>query len=83
MHRPFKPQNTGQYSTVAAHHLKCKVKNAEYRVSPFFTLHSSFFISLPGRLISRTPPFEGGHVGASPAPAANFDKSSFDRSVVK
>jgi hypothetical protein len=27
---------------------------------------------LPGRLISRTPPFEGGHVGATPAPAANF-----------
>ena len=26
---------------------------------------------LPGRLISRTPPFEGGHVGANPAPAAN------------
>ena len=25
---------------------------------------------LPGRLISRTPPFEGGHVGANPAPAA-------------
>ena len=38
---------------------------------------------LPGRLISRTPPFEGGHVGANPAPAANFGKSSFDRSVVK
>ena len=29
-------------------------------------------ILLPGRLISRTPPFEGGHVGANPAPAANF-----------
>ena len=27
---------------------------------------------LPGRLISRTPPFEGGHVGANPAPAAKF-----------
>ena len=27
--------------------------------------------SLPGRLISRTSPFEGGHVGANPAPAAN------------
>ena len=27
---------------------------------------------LPGRLISRTPPFEGGRAGASPAPAANF-----------
>ena len=26
---------------------------------------------LPGRLTSRTPPFEGGHVGANPAPAAN------------
>ena len=26
---------------------------------------------LPGRLISRTPPFEGGHVGANPASAAN------------
>ena len=25
---------------------------------------------MPGRLISRTPPFEGGHVGANPAPAA-------------
>jgi hypothetical protein len=33
---------------------------------------------LPGRLISRTPPFEGGHVGANPTPAANFGKSSFD-----
>jgi hypothetical protein len=32
---------------------------------------------LPGRLISRTPPFEGGHVGANPAPAANFGKLSF------
>jgi hypothetical protein len=40
-------------------------------------------ISLPGRLISRTPPFEGGHVGANPAPAANLGRSSFDRSVVK
>ena len=29
-------------------------------------------IFLPGRLISRTPPFEGGRAGASPAPAANF-----------
>ena len=38
---------------------------------------------LPGRLISRTPPFEGGHVGANPAPAANFGTSNFDRSVVK
>src|SRR5690349_21824434 len=38
---------------------------------------------MPGRLISRTPPFEGGRVGANPAPAANFGKSSFDRSVVK
>ena len=26
---------------------------------------------MPGRLTSRTPPFEGGHVGANPAPAAN------------
>ena len=33
---------------------------------------------LPGRLISRTPPFEGGHVGANPTPTANFDRSSFD-----
>jgi hypothetical protein len=39
--------------------------------------------SLPGRLISRTPPFEGGCAGAIPAPAANFDRSRFDRSVVK
>jgi hypothetical protein len=29
-------------------------------------------ISLPGRLISRTPPFEGGRAGANPAPAAIF-----------
>src|SRR6266699_580733 len=28
-------------------------------------------ILLPGRLISRTPPFEGGRVGANPAPATN------------
>ena len=28
--------------------------------------------SLPGRLISRTPPFEGGRAGASPAPAASL-----------
>jgi hypothetical protein len=28
---------------------------------------------MPGRLISRTPPFEGGRAGASPAPAANFN----------
>ncbi len=27
---------------------------------------------MPGRLISRTPPFEGGYAGANPAPAANF-----------
>jgi hypothetical protein len=27
---------------------------------------------LPGRLISRTSPFDGERVGASPAPAANF-----------
>jgi hypothetical protein len=27
---------------------------------------------LPGRLMSRTPPFEGGRVGASPAPATSF-----------
>ena len=40
-------------------------------------------ISLPGRLISRTPPFEGGRDGASPSQAANLGKSSFDRSVVK
>ncbi len=32
---------------------------------------------LPGRLISRTSPFEGERGGASPSPAANF------RSVVK
>ena len=25
---------------------------------------------MPGRLISRTPPFDGGYVGANPAPAA-------------
>jgi hypothetical protein len=35
-------------------------------------------ISLPGRLMSRTPPFEGGYAGANPAPAAKFGKSSFD-----
>ena len=27
---------------------------------------------LPGRLISRTPPFEGGHVGANPSPGSQF-----------
>src|SRR6266702_8880146 len=43
----------------------------------FCILHSSFFIQMPGRLISRTSPFEGERGGASPSPAANF------RSVVK
>ena len=38
--------------------------------------------SLPGRLISRTSPFEGANAGAIPAPAANVGKSSFDRPVV-
>ena len=34
--------------------------------------------SLPGRLISRTSPFEGDRAVASPAPAASFGRSSFD-----
>ncbi len=61
------------------------MKNAE-SLHRRLILHSAFLVlpfSLPGRLISRTPPFEGGYAGANPAPAANFDKSSFDRSVVK
>jgi hypothetical protein len=33
---------------------------------------------MPGRLISMTPPPEGGYSGANPAPAANLGESSFD-----
>jgi hypothetical protein len=37
----------------------------------WFKGNSSAF-PLPGRLISRTPPFEGGREGAKPSPAAIF-----------
>ena len=36
----------------------------------FVILHSAFFTWMPGRLMSRTPPFEGERGGASPSPAA-------------
>ena len=53
-----------------------------FRVCMVSSIHSStnpqiHFVGLPGRLISRTPPFEGEDGGASPSPAANL------RSVVK
>src|SRR6266550_7657574 len=41
-----------------------------YLLSPI----SSFFC-LPGRLISRTSPFEGDYGGANPSPAATFFSS--------
>jgi hypothetical protein len=37
----------------------------------YSTTPSLHFFGLPGRLISRTPPPEGGYAGANPAPAAN------------
>ena len=48
--------------------------------SALLTPNSSLL--LPGRLISRTPPFEGGRAGASPAPAANFQVQSEECKVM-
>src|SRR5712691_10941646 len=47
-----------------------------FRVCMVSSIHSStnpqiHFVGLPGRLISRTPPFEGEDGGASPSTAAN------------
>src|SRR5580704_10075524 len=44
------------------------------RTSPSSTFYRPFsFLKMPGRLISRTSPFEGDRDGASPSPAANFN----------
>ena len=72
MQRTFNPWKAGPCATI------CGAEATADRHPTFNRVCTSgSTIFLPGRLISRTPPFEGEHGGANPAPAANF------RSVVK
>src|SRR5262249_28199607 len=53
--------------------VECWINWRHAAALPHLLHHSITHFSLPGRLISRTSPFEGDRDGANPSPAANFD----------